>query len=305
MTDPRPFYFIINPNAGIGIRGFAPVATRLKELNVPYFAAATTGSGDARMLAQLARQGDFRAIVCHGGDGTMNEIVNGLATAGGTLDGDVTLGLIPSGTAQDIARGLDLPRARMAALDRLLDGKETTVDVGRIRFADGRLHFFVNNVGVGFDAEVAERAQDVRGAITSFPAHVFGFASTLAVYRNKTITLAIEGRDDTLTRVRCNTVLAANGPSYGGVMKLAPTALMDDGLLDLVVIGDVDKLELLLNLPRAFAGTHLGHNKVAFERARAFTLESEDEARVQADGEVIGRLPVRVDVLPRALRLIR
>jgi diacylglycerol kinase family enzyme len=197
MPDTRPFYFIINPNAGLGIRGFTPVATRLKELNVPYYAAATTGSGDARMLAHLARHGDFRAIVCHGGDGTMNEIVNGLATPDGNLDSIVSLGLIPSGTAQDIARGLDLPRARMAALDRLLDGKETTLDVGRIRFADGRLHFFVNNFGAGFDAEVAERAQDVRGAISSIPAHVFGFASTLAVYRNKTITLAIEGRNDT------------------------------------------------------------------------------------------------------------
>jgi diacylglycerol kinase (ATP) len=301
----RPYFFIVNPKAGAGMRGFSTVAARLKERGVPYFAAATTGPGDAQLLARLASRGEFRAIVCHGGDGTLNDIVNGLATFDGTITSRAVLGLIPSGTAQDFARGLDIPRARAAALDRLLTGHETAVDVGRIRFADGRVQLFVNVLGAGFDAEVAERAQDVRGAVTSIPAHVFGFALALAVYRNKTMSLTLEDQAEVPTFLRCNVVVAANGPSYAGIMRMAPTAVLDDGLLDLVVIGDVDKFELLFNLPRVLTGTHLEHSKVAVYRSSAFTLESEDEARVQADGEVVGRLPIKVDVLPRALRLIR
>jgi diacylglycerol kinase (ATP) len=305
MADERPYFFIVNPRAGLGIRGFSDLAGILRDRGIPYFAAATTGPGDARMLTQLARRGDFRTIVCHGGDGTLNELVNGLATPEGDIDRETVIGLIPSGTAQDFARGLDIPRVREVALERLLTGQEVAVDVGRIRFADGRRHFFVNVLGAGFDAEVAGRAQDVRGAITSIPAHVYGFASALAAYQNKTISLVLEDHAANPTHVRCNMVVAANGPSYAGVMRMAPSALLDDGLLDVVVIGDVDKLELLLNLPRVFAGTHLEHDKVAVYRSRAFSLESSADALVQADGDVVGRLPVHVDVLPRALRLIR
>ena len=200
-----------------------------------------------------------------------------------------------------------MPRDHEAALDRLLGGRETTVDIGRIRFADGRLHFFVNVLGAGFDAEVAERAQDARAAMTSIPAHVFGFASALAGYQNKSISLSFAGQSPVKSPAAfpCSMIIAANGPSYAGVMRLAPAAVLDDGLLDVVVIGDVDKLELLWNLPRVFAGTHLDHEKVAVYRLAAFALESGDHARVQADGEVVGYLPIRVDVLTRALRLIR
>ncbi len=304
-AGPRPFFFIVNPRAGLGGRTFAGIANQLRERDVPFVGAATTGPGDARVLAQLASQGEFRAIVVVGGDGTVNDVVNGLATADGRIREDTVLGVIPSGTAQDFARSIGIPLNRRAAVERLLEGRESAVDVGRVTFGDDRIHFFVNVFGAGFDAEVAERAQDVRGAMASIPAHMVGFATALAGYQNREIAITLEDAAISPVRLRCIMVVVANGPSYAGVLRIAPNAVVDDGLLDLVVIGDVDKLEMLMNLGRVFTGTHLEHAKVEVHRTRALRLESTDVARVQADGEVVGRLPARVDVLPHALRVIR
>lgn len=299
------FFFIVNPRAGLGGVRFSTIASRLRGRGVPFAAAATTGPGDATTLARLACGQGFRAIVCVGGDGTINEVVNGLVTPEDGVDQRPLLGMIPTGTAQDFSRGAGIPLERGAAIDRLLEEQETRVDVGRIRFGDGRVRLFVNVLGVGFDAEVAERAQDVRGAIPSIPAHVVGFASALAGYRNKTISISFDEREGGGTRFRCNMVAVANGSSYAGGMRLAPGASLDDGLLDIVVVGDVDKIEFLLNFPSVFTGKHVGHEKVVIYRAPCVWLESEEEALVQADGDVVGRLPAQVEVLPRALRLIR
>ena len=305
MNAEAPFFFIVNPRAGFGLRRFSTVAAELRARGIPFSAAATTGSGDAQTLARLACRNGFRAIVGMGGDGTINEIVNGLAGADGQIPPGAVIGVIPAGTAQDFARGLGIPLTPGAALRRLLDGQLSSIDVGRVRFPDGRVHLFANMLGAGFDAEVAGRAQQVRGAFSSIPAHVVGFATALAGYQNKGITLSLEGVDGGPTRVRSNLVVIANGPSYAGVMRLAPAASFDDGLLDVVVIGDVDPFELLVNLPRALTGSHLDHPKVTTHRVRAVSLDADEEALVQADGEVVGRLPVRVDLLPNALHVIR
>jgi diacylglycerol kinase (ATP) len=306
VIDQKPFFFIVNPNAGLGGRRFPGIASRLRERGVAFSAAATTGPGDAVVLSRLAAAGQFAAIVCVGGDGTFNEVVNGLATVDGGLDDRTPLGLIPSGTAQDSARGLGIPLDRDAALRRLLEGREARIDVGRIRFDDGRVHLFVNVAGAGFDAEVAERAAEVRGvAVASLPAHMVGFATALAGYRNKEISITFEDDPRPARRLRCNLLIVANGPSYAGMMQLAPDAVLDDGELDVVVIGDVAKMELLLAIPRAMTGSHLAHEKVTAYRSRAIRLDSTDGALLQADGEVVGRLPARIDVLPGALRVIR
>jgi diacylglycerol kinase (ATP) len=306
VPGPKPFFFIINPRAGMGNRRFSGIAARLRARGAPFHGAMTTGPGDAVVLSQLARGGSFRAIVCVGGDGTLNEVVNGLALPDGSIDGSAVVALVPAGTAQDFARGAGIPLELDGAIDRLLLGHVSRMDVGRITFEDGKRHFFINVAGAGFDAEVAERAAEARNAaMASLPAHMLGFATALAGYRNKEITIELEDEPGSATRIRCNLLVVANGPSYAGMMQMAPNAVLDDGLLDVVVIGDVAKLEMLLNIPRAISGTHLEHEKVETHRVRALRLDSTDDALLQADGDVIGRLPARIDVLPGALRVIR
>ena len=304
MTDA--LFFIVNPRAGgAGLRRFSGIARNLRAAGIPFSAAATLGPGDAAVLARLASDRDYKAIVCIGGDGTVNDVVNGLAGSDGRIARGTPLAIIPNGTATDFAKSVGIPLARDAALERVIAGEEMDVDVGRIRFGDGRHHFFVNVLGAGFDAEVAGRAHDVRGAMPSIPAHVVGFASALAGYQNKRIAISVDGREDQGPRFKANMVVVANGASYGGVFRLAPEARLDDGLLDVVVVGDIQRVELLVNIPRVFAGRHLGHEKVEVYRVSSLSLESDDGALVQADGEVVGALPAHIDVLPRALRLIR
>jgi diacylglycerol kinase (ATP) len=303
LSDPAPYFFIVNPRAGTGIRVFNAVSDRLRKLGVPFSAAATTGPGDATVLAQMARTQNFHAIVAVGGDGTLNDVVTGLLTPEGTIDDSVTVGLIPRGTAQDFARGMELPLTPAAALDRLLEGNERRIDVGRVHLHDGTARLFLNVLGVGFDAEVAGRASEVRPAMASLPAHVLGFASAFADYRSKEISLVLFGDEKTELKSKCNLVVAANGPYYGTGMRLAPGASMDDGLLDVVVIGDSPKLEMLLQLPRAFTGTMSDHGSINTHRAHRILLDSPEEALVQADGELVGSLPAEVDVLPMALRV--
>lgn len=303
-SDNRPLFFIVNPRAGSGLRVFSAATARLRALGVPYFAAMTTATGDATKLAQLACRDDFRGIVAVGGDGTLNEVVSGLLRPDGSLDDRVAVGLIPRGTAQGFARGLNIPMTPVAAVDRIVAGNESRIDVGRIRFEDGSTRLFLNVLGVGFDAEVAGRASEVRPAVASLPAHVLGFASALAAYRNKEISLVIDGEETAAFRSRCNLVVVANGPYYATGMRLAPDARMDDGLLDVVIVGDIPKLDLLLNLPRLLSGSRVEHGEVTWQRASRIKLGSPEDALMQADGEVVGRLPAEVDVLTGALRMI-
>lgn len=296
-----PYFFVVNPRAGSGIRVFNAVADRMRKLGVPFHAAATTGPGDAPVLAQLARQKDFSALVAVGGDGTLNELVNGLLTPDGGVDDHLPVALIPRGTAQDFARGLELPLTPAAAVEHLVNGTERRIDVGRIRFPDGSVRLFVNVLGVGLDAEVAGRAKDVRPAVASFPAHMIGLAGALADYRNRDLSLTLDGE---AYRSKCSMVVIANGPYYANNMRLAPDAQLDDGELDVVIVGDLGPLDLLLNLPRAFSGTALEHDEVTLRRARHITLAGDGETLMQADGELVGRLPAEVDILPGALRMI-
>jgi diacylglycerol kinase (ATP) len=300
-----PLFLIFNPRAGLGLGRVAAITAALRERGLTFSGAMTTQGGDARTLSRLACLGDFRAIVAVGGDGTTNEVVNGFASSSGEIDPRAVLGLIPSGTAQDFARGAGVPSERDAAIERLATGREALLDVGRIRFPDGRVHLFVNACGAGFDAVVAGRAADARAVFTSIPAHLIGFASTLADYRATQIHVTFDADDGRQAEFTCGQIVVANGPSYAGVLRLAPAASVEDGLLDVVVLGDVDRIDVLLNLPRALAGAELPSNKVAVYRARSLALASDRKTLVQADGEVIGHLPVEVDVLPGALRLIR
>ena len=218
----KPLFLIVNPRAGLGPRRFEAIASALRKHNLPFHAAMTTQQGDARVLSRLASRGDFRAVVAVGGDGTTNEVVNGFATPDGQISRRAVLGHIPTGTVQDFARGARIPAARKPAVERLANGQEARLDVGRVRFPDGRTHLFVNVLGAGLDAAVAGRAAEVRPILTSIPAHVIGFASALAAYQNTEIGVSLESPDGRRTQFTCRQLVACNGPSYAGVMRVAP-----------------------------------------------------------------------------------
>ncbi len=301
-----PLLVVVNAIAGAGRTGarWAGLAREFDRLGIAYEAAFTDAEGSAARLAEDAARAGRPAVVAVGGDGTVHEVLNGLMAARAAGHPAPALGVVPSGTAQDFARSVGIPLDASAAVALLARARPRPVDVGRIRFPSGAVRYFATYAGAGFDAMVAARAKAwghlLRGALP----YVVGFFAVLRGYRNQDFVVRPDGGPPLVLARRINMVIVANGPSYAGVLRIAPGASLRDGLLDVVIVGDVGRLELLASLPLALFGRHLAHPKVTALRVRSVAIAAGEAVPIQADGEVVGWLPAEFDVLPGALDLL-
>ncbi len=300
MEEPvRHAFFVVNPAAGGGRT--RRVWARLRETAARHApgcgVAETRGPGEATVLARRAAMEGWTLVVAVGGDGTLNEVVNGLARA--ERETGPALGAIVTGRGRDACRNLGLPTDPLAALDRALAGAEIRVDLGVVRWADGRERYFLNAAGVGFDAVVAQRAASWRwhGTVP----YVAAILESLGAHRPTPAVIEAGGRP--VWSGRLTMAVVANGAHYGGGMKIAPAADPTDGVLDLVVLGDLGRFELLRWLPEVYRGTHVRNPKVTVRRERSVTIKA--ELPVHTDGEAAGHGPVTISVQPGALRLKR
>ena len=297
---------IVNPAAGGGNCGrlWPTVQIRLKELGLTFDSAVTQAPGHAITLAAEAEQAGYALVVSVGGDGTLHEIVNGLLSDHPQGRPNAVVAVVPVGTGGDFGRTLGIPRDWKQACQHLLGDKTRILDVGEMAYIGqhgGEEHrYFVNVAGLGFDGEVTARtnisSKRFGGTIPYFTSLVL----TLFNYVNKDVELHM---DDRQMPGRMNSVVVANGAWFGGGMFIAPNASPDDGLFDVVMIGDVGKLELLQTMPRVYNGTHLTHPKVKVARAREVSVVSQQEMFLQADGEALGRAPVTFAIRSQALCL--
>jgi YegS/Rv2252/BmrU family lipid kinase len=292
-------FFVVNPAAGGGrtLRAWPRLRAALAARGVAFESVETTGPASAVALARRAVERGRRLVVAVGGDGTLNEVVNGLADAGGNFRG--VLGAIPTGRGCDACRNFGLPTDPLAALARVLDGGETRVDVGAVEWPDGRTRYFLNAAGVGFDAVVARRAASrrLRGTLP----YLLAVAET--IWAHRPVRAVIEEDGHAIWSGLLTSAVGANGAHYGGGMKIAPAADPADGLLDLVIMGDLGRLELLRWLPTVYRGGHLANPKVTTRRARAIVVRA--HAALHVDGEAAGNAPVTISIRPGALRLRR
>ncbi len=287
----------MNPAAGGGrtSRLWARAKDRFARPGFHFDFAETTRRGEATELARRAALDGWPLVVAVGGDGTVNEVANGLMSAGTPT----TLGVLSSGRGNDCRRNFDLPRRFPLALERLVAGRDVPIDLGLAEWPDGRRWFFVNALGAGFDAAVAGRAQRARGAGTV--PYLLAVLATLRAHRPAPATILLDGNVHSSGRIAAAVV--ANGPYYGGGMKIAPRADPRDGLLDLVLLGDLGRAELLRWLPTVYPGWHLANPKVTAARGRVVSIEAPVPLPVHVDGEQCGETPVQVSILPAALRL--
>ncbi len=298
---------IVNPTAGAGnaAKMWPLIQAHLTEQRVLFDSVLTNAQGHAITLAKEAVTAGRTTIISVGGDGTLNEVVNGIFSLPEQARTDVTVGVIPLGTGADFVRTLGLPRTWQEACSRLLDDKTRVIDIGKMTYAGregAESRYFVNVAGLGFDGEVVSRTNTsatkrLGGTIPYFTNLVI----TLVTYTNKDVSVCLD--DDKEIPGRMNSVIVANGQWFGGGMWIAPDARPDDGLFDIVIIGDVGKVELLQTMPRVYKGTHLTHPKLTSARAREVRVASQQDMWLQADGESLGRAPVTFTMLPLALRL--
>ena len=256
----------------------------------------TRAPGDGRTLAAAAVAAGAELIVAVGGDGTLNEVVNGVTGEDGRPLAAV--GALLTGRGRDAARTLGLPRDPGRAAERLVLGGETRRDLGLVRRGTGR-RFFVTVAGAGFDAAVAARAATMPGRGTV--PYLRAVAASLRAHRPWALRVAVDGAPARPLSVTA--VVIANGPCFGGGMRVAPGADAADGMLDLVVLGALGRGELMRWLPTLYWGGHLRHPRVTRERARAVAVTSDAPVPLQLDGEPWGASPFDVTVCAGALRL--
>jgi YegS/Rv2252/BmrU family lipid kinase len=301
MTYAR---LIVNPVAGAGktARVWPRIKERMQALGIRFESALTEAPGHARELARLAIRDGYDMVVSVGGDGTINEVVNGMYDTG-QMDG-TRLGIICTGTGGDYMRTVGNHGTYVEACERLTGPGRFPSDVGLVEYhKNGKTErrLFVNFAGLGFDAEVVRATTQRLKMLKATASYLTGLLSTLLFYRNKNVTITLDG--EALNRRIC-TILVNNGRYGGGGMLAAPAADLNDGLLDVVVIGDLSKPDLLWSLPRIYRGTHLTHPKVMLKKAKEVEIRSEENVFVQADGELLGQLPARFSILPGLLNIV-
>lgn len=295
---------IVNPAAGAGktARLWPQIMGLFQRQGLRFEHELTEAPGHAIEMARIAARNGYDMVVSVGGDGTINEIVNGLYAAGNIKD--AVLGIVSTGTGSDYIRTIGIPRRYEDACRCFLRPKKLTVDLGVVEYSsNGNMaeRLFVNFAGMGFDAEIVRRTTQQYKALGGLPSYLMGTLTTLFTYKNKDISLKVDGEE---VEKRVCTVVMNNGRYGGGGMFTAPDASINDGYFDVMIVGDMSKPDLLRSLPRIYKGTHLTHPKVTMKRAKEIEIRSAQPMQLQADGELLGQVPARFRILPSALNVI-
>ena len=304
MPVPNAPLLIVNPVAGEGrAQRLRPwLAQRLRSAGSGARLIETEAPGQARDLALHAADRGHDRVIAVGGDGTVQEVVNGLLEA----ESGLSLGILAGGNGNDLARSLCLPHRATDALALALGGTTRRIDVGRAVRGSGAtatIRHFVAAGGVGFDAQVATAmAGRRRGWQHGRLGYALSTLRELGRFRNRRVQLTIEGPVGARSIDRRVLFVAfANGPYYGGGMQICPDASLADGLLDLCIVGDISRLETVRQLPGLYRGRHVNHPAVELLRATAVSIEGERGTLAHLDGEPFGGLPLRVEVMPEAI----
>jgi diacylglycerol kinase (ATP) len=214
------------------------------------------------------------------------------------------LGIIITGRGSDLARTIGIPSDYNEACARLAGERTTTIDLGLVDFhheGESRQRYFVNVGGGGFDAEVAERANRAPNFMGGTIPYLSSLVTTLIAYQNKELELILD--DEQPMKMVANSVVVANCQYFGGGMRVAPDADPHDGLFDVVVIGDIDKVDFLMTVPKVYDGTHITHPQVDVYRAKRVQVHSPQRLLLQVEGEVCGEAPLSFQLIPSALQI--
>lgn len=291
---------VVNPSAGRGrTRKLLPrLVSALEGVDADMVVQVSSDADDARARAQCALDAG-RGVVACGGDGLVSELAGLVAEAGGTL------AIVPTGAGNDFARHLGLRhRHPLDAVPLLETGQVATVDLGRAETGGGTsARWFASVANTGFDSEANRWANTVRWA-GGTTLYVLAVVRTLAVYRPHRFRLSVDGstRD-----VEAWLLAVGNGSCYAGGMRVTPGARLDDGMLDVCVVGPVSRANFLWNFPRVFRGTHVDHPAVDMLRGREIGIESLDSSvpiELYGSGERVGPLPARLEAVPDAVRVM-
>lgn len=289
---------IVNPAAGAGraSRFWRRAAAACTAAGLELEVFMTRRRGDA---ADRAAEAGDRLVISVGGDGTAHEVVNGLLRR--ARASPPSFGALLAGTGADLVRSVPSPRDPDQVAGWLTAGRFRRLDAARVATPTGH-RYFINAADVGIGAEVVRRA----AAGPAFAGGTLNFlgaaVASLMVHRNAEVRLRLD--EGAVRQLRIRTIAVANGSYLGGGMRMAPQARIDDGMLEVVIIGDIGRLRGIRSLPLLYRGTHNRLAEVEFATARRVEVEGEIPIGVEADGELVGTTPAIFEILPGALRVL-
>lgn len=298
----RKLLVMVNPAAGYGkgakIVGEVEKFLRTNELNYESF--FTKKGQNARAIVKRRLNETFTDLLVIGGDGTLNEAVNGIGE-----NKHVVLNVISTGTGNDFVKAIDVGTTLMQQFDTVLHGVEKTIDLGQ---CNDRI--FLNGVGIGFDGQiVADMKQKKKPwLLWGYGAYLYRVLRILSSYKEKQLTFTIDGKQYT-KKVLLLTI--ANGTTFGGGFKITPHALPDDGLLEVCLIENLSPLKRFFNISKMGAGNHGSLREVSFYRCREVNIVADEKSGrrsankqwMHIDGELMGHPPFNVKILPEALKV--
>lgn len=298
---------VVNPASGGGrtLRHWPGSADLMRALGVDFDVHFTTAPGDATSAVRAALRDGARRIVSVGGDGTLNEVMNGFFDESGeSLADDAVLGVVPSGTGSDFRRTAGIPAAPTAAIRLLGNGHTRRVDAGRIDFDDGTRRYFLNIADCGIAGEIVARVNRNRykgGGARGSAVFLWETLAVLLRYGSREVRVVIDGEE--LER-SVQSVVVANGRYFGGGMRIAPHAQLDDGLFDVVIVGATSRVRSMTSMPALYRGSHISRPGVEVRRGRTIRVEHRGRPLLfDVEGEQIGCTPAAITCLPGAIRL--
>ncbi len=295
---------ILNPTAGRGAGAqLSPqIVAYLRDHGLDFELATTNAPGHATVLAKEAVTRGRDRLLAVGGDGTFNEVLNGMMQAGSTSDGPV-LGIVPIGTGNDMAYGVGLPLDWQQASQVIAQGSTRVLDVGQVQCDNDSDLFFGNGVGIGFDAIVNIESRKLK-RLRGFPLYFVALMKTLiAYYHAPEVTIHVDG----IATVQSSLMISImNGRRFGGGFYMTPEALMDDGLFDVCLTGKVARPKMVGFVPRFMRGTHVTDRRVTLTQGRRISVAIETPWAAHVDGEIygVGARQLEVELIPQRLRIL-
>lgn len=299
--------FVVNPQSGNGATGRAWSRTgrALRERLGPLEVTLTRLPGEATELTRRALEAGADVVAAVGGDGTVNEVVNGFFVDAVPVRPGAALAVLPLGTGGDLRRTFGWSPSAPEFAARIAAHRPRRVDVGRIRFVadDGtpaeRLFLNVASFGVSGEVDRAIEGSKLLGGRLAF-----GWGSLVALRRWRDVPCRVRIDGGPIEELPITCLSAANGRFFGGGMQVAPAASPDDGLFDVVIWRGYRLADFVFRARRLYDGTHVSMSGTRVLRARTIEAESDPPCRLDIDGETPGRLPARIDLLPAALPLL-
>jgi diacylglycerol kinase (ATP) len=292
--------FLVNPASANGKTGkqWPQIARAAHDAGLRGEAIFSERPGQLGELARKAADEGATLLVVVGGDGTVHEVVNGIAGRDG-----VELALIPRGTGWDFARTHEIPKRLSGALSIAKEGKARPFDLGRAQYqADGgRVSaWFANMASVGMSGAVAAKANSTTKALGAKTSYLLALGVVFARWKNVPLKVAVDAET---REALMEDAIVAVGRFLAGGMMITPDAKPDDGLFDVLLIGDITKTELVRVMPKIYRGTHLPHPKGEVLRGSTVSIEADEPMPIQLDGEQPGTTPASFEIMPAAIRL--